>query len=398
MSDGTARARTIRVPDELRALAADGSALRNALTELAARTPDAIALGRGDPDLDTPAHMIAAARAAIEAGWADAPAPPAGLPALRSAIAARLRAANGIPVDPEGVLVTCGGQEGLYLLMQGLLAPGDEILVPDPRYSSYDQAIAHAGAAMVPIPTEPEDGFDLRPEAVLRAITPRTRAILLVTPGNPTAGIITPASLRAIAEIARERDLIVISDEIYDQFVYAPGEHLSIASLPGMFERTITLNGLSKSYAMTGWRVGYLAGPPTAIAQLDRLKAAISGRVAAVSQYAALAAIAGPQDCVAEQRAIYAARREVMMRGLSRLGLRFAPPLGAIYIFADAASVGISSFELSYLLLDQARVLIFPGTAFGERWVDWLRISYLQPEPVLEEALERMAAVLERYG
>lgn len=398
MSERSSRQRTVRVPDDLRALAADGSALRNALTELAARTPDAIALGRGDPDLDTPPHIIAAAVAAIDDGRADAPAPSEGLPELRAAIARRLRALNGIPVDADGVLVTCGGQEGLYLLMQGLLEPGDEILVPDPRYSSYDQAIAHSGAAMVPIPTEPEDGFDLRPEAVERGVTPRTRAILLITPGNPTAGIISPGSLRAIAEIARERDLIVISDEIYDRFVYAPGEHLSIASLPGMFERTITLNGLSKSYAMTGWRVGYLAGPPDVIAAMAGLKRGVSARVAAASQYAALAAIDGPQDCVAEQRAIYAARREIMMRGLSRLGLRYAPPLGAFYVFADAASVGISSFELSYLLLSEAKVLIFPGTAFGERWVDWLRISYLQPEAVLEEAIERMAVVLERYG
>jgi aminotransferase len=398
MSDSATPARSVRVPDELRALAANGAALRNALTELAARTPDAIALGRGDPDLDTPPHILAAANAAINAGKADVPMPPAGLPELRAAVANRLRTERGIPVDADGVLITCGGQEGLYLLMQGLLAPGDEILVPDPRYSSYDQAIAHSGATMVPIATEPEDGFDLRPEVVERAITPRTRAILLITPGNPTAGIISPPNLKAIAELARKHDLIVISDEIYDQLVYPPAEHLSIASLPGMFERTITLNGLSKSYAMTGWRVGYLAGPPAVIDVLTALKQKISARVAAPSQYAALAALTGPQDCVAEQRAIYLARRAIMLRGLDRLGLQYAPPHGAFYVFADAASVGISAFELSYLLLSEAKVLIFPGTAFGERWVNWLRISYLQPAPVLEEAIERMATVLERYS
>jgi aminotransferase len=393
----TARPGQIVTPDELRALASDGTKLRYALMELAAQIPDAIALGRGDPDLDTPAHIVAAAQAAIADGRADVPAPPAGLPELRAAIAAKLRRENGIPVDADGVLVTSGGQEALYLLIQALLDPGDEILVPDPRYTSYDEAIAQAGGRQVLVPTSPEDGFDLRPAAVEAAITPRTKALLLVTPSNPTAGIVSPASLRGIAELAIRHNLIVISDEIYEKFIYPPGEHLSIASLPGMWERTITLNGFSKTYAMTGWRVGYLAAPPEFARVLTRFKQAASDRTAAVSQYAALAAITGSQECVAEFHATYTRRRALMVDGLRRLGFTMGEPLGAFYIYANAASTGMSAFELSYLLLREAHVLIFPGTAFGERWVDWLRVSLLQPEEVLQQALARMADVLERH-
>lgn len=383
--------------EELQALAADGTKLRYALMELAAQIPDAIALGRGDPDLDTPDHIIVAAQAAISDGRADIPAPPAGLPELRAAIAAKLQRDNGIPVDSDGILVTSGGQEALYLLIQALLNPGDEILVPDPRYTSYDEAIAQAGAKQVLVPTSPDDGFDLRPEAVAAAITPRTKALLIVTPSNPTAGIVTEQSLRGIAELAVKHNLIVISDEIYEKFIYPPGKHFSIASLPGMFERTVTLNGFSKTYAMTGWRVGYLAAPAEFIRVLTRMKHLVSSRTATVSQYAALAAMTGSQQCVADFHAIYTRRRTLMVDGLRKLGFTMGEPLGAFYIYANASATGMSAFELSYLLLREGHVLIFPGTAFGDKWVDWLRISLLQPEEVLQEALERMAGVLERH-
>jgi len=398
MSTATTPGGQIVTPDELRALASDGTRLRYALMELAAQIPDAIALGRGDPDLDTPPHIVAAAQAAVADGRADLPAPPAGLPELRAAIAAKLRRDNGIPVDADGILVTSGGQEALYLLIQALLDPGDEILVPDPRYTSYDEAIAQAGGVMIPVSTLPEDNFDLRPEAVEASLTPRTKALLLISPGNPTAGIVSPDNLRAIAVIAQRRNLVVISDEIYEKFVYPPGEHLSIASLPGMFERTVTLNGFSKTYAMTGWRVGYLAAPPAFTRVLTEFKRAASSRTSAVSQYAALAAVTGPQECVAEAHAIYSRRRELMLASLRRMGFGYAEPLGAFYVYANAASTGRSAFELSYLLLKEGHVLIFPGTAFGEKWVDWLRISLLQPEEVLTEAIARMERVLARHG
>ncbi len=396
MSQTTAPGQIV-TPDELRAVAADGTKLRYALMELAGQIPDAVTLGRGDPDLDTPAHVIAAARAAILDGRADLPAPVAGLPALREAVAENLRSQNGIPVQREDILITDGGQEALYLLMQTLLDPGDEILVPDPRYTSYDEAIHQAGPKMVLVPTYPEDNFDLRAAEVEAAITPKTKAILIISPSNPTSAVVSPANLRAIAEIARRHNLIVISDEIYEKFVYSPAVQLSVASLPGMFERTVTLGGFSKTYAMTGWRVGYVAAPADFIRPLTAVKAATTGPLSAVSQYAALAAATGPQEVVAEYREIYRRRIQLMKNGLRDLGFTFGEPQGAFFVYTNAASSGIPAFELSYLLLKEGHVLIFPGTAFGEKWVDWLRISVLQPEDQLTLALERMAGVLARH-
>jgi aspartate/methionine/tyrosine aminotransferase len=384
-------------PDELRAVAADGTKLRYRLMEMASEIDDVIALGRGDPDLDTPGHIVEAACGAIRDGRADLPSPVAGLGELRDAVARKLRRDNGIPVDGDGVLITSGSQEGLFLLIQGLIEPGDEIIVPDPRYTSYDQAIERAGGIIRLVPTHPEDNFDLFPEVVEEAITSRTKAILLVTPNNPTAGIVSPGNLEKIAGLAVERDLVLISDEIYERYVYPPGEHLSVASLPGLFERTITLGGVSKTYAMTGWRVGYVASPPKFTDHLVSLKRAVSGGTAAVSQYAALAALSGSQQCVSDFYRTYNRRREAMMRGLRDLGFDFGEPLGAFYVFTDVSSVGLSALEFSYLLLKEAHVLIFPGTAFGERWSDWMRISLLQPVDVIEEALRRIAGVLERH-
>ncbi len=384
-------------PKELRAVAADGTKLRYALMELAAQIPDAITLGRGDPDLNTPEHVIAAARTAILNGSADLPVPVAGLLPLREAVAANLRSQNNIPVQRDNILITDGGQEALYLIMLALLDPGDEILVPDPRYTSYDEAIHQAGANMVLVPTYPEDNFDLRAAEVEAAITPKTKAILIISPSNPTSAVVSPANLRAIATIAKQHNLIVLSDEIYEKYVYPPAEQRSMASLPGMFERTVTLGGFSKTYAMTGWRVGYVAAPADFIGTMTAVKAATTGPLSAVSQYAALAAATGSQACVAEYREIYRRRILFMKSGLNNLGFTFGEPQGAFFVYTNAMSCGIPAFELSYLLLKEGHVLIFPGTAFGEKWVDWLRISVLQPEDQLSMALDRMAGVLERH-
>ena len=280
--------------------------------------------------------------------------------------------------------------------MQALLDPGDEVLVPDPRYTSYDQAIEQAGGRMVMLATEPDDNFDLNVATIEAALTPKTKALLIVSPNNPTGAVVSEASLQRIAELAQARDFIVISDEIYEKFIYPPARQLSIASLPGMFERTITLNGVSKAYCMTGWRIGYVAGPPDFIGPLTALKAATTGATATISQYAALAAITGPQTAIDEYYAIYDRRRRLLMQGLTELGLTYTEPQGGFFVYTNAASSGLSAFELSYLLLKEGHVLIFPGTAFGEKWSDWLRISYLQTEEQLKEALVRMGAVLAR--
>jgi aminotransferase len=381
--------------DELRTL--DGAKLRYALMDLAGTMKGAIALGRGDPDLDTPAHVVAAAKEALAKPFQPLQ-PVAGMPALREAIARRALADHGVHVGAEHVLVTTGGQEALFLVMEALLDPGDEILVPDPRYTSYDQAIEHAGGVSVTVPTDPEDAFDLRAERLEPFITEKTKALLLVTPSNPTGGIITREQAEGIAELAKRHNFVVISDEIYGKFVWPPHEHVSIGSLPGMAERTITLSGFSKAWAMTGWRVGYVIAEPEVIDAMAAIKAVTTGPVANVSQAAALAAAEADDACIDAFREIYGERRALMAAGLSDMGLAYTDPRGGFFFWADSSSTGLRALELCYLLLDEAKVLVFPGTGFGERWGDYLRITTLQPTDVLREAVERMTPVVRRYA
>lgn len=368
---------------------------RDHLMSLAAGLDGVISLGLGDPDHATPAHIVEAAKMALREGRCGHYTDPAGLPELRRALVAKLRRDNGIDADPETeISVTTGGQEALFLLIQCLLDPGDEILVQDPRYSSYDEAIRRAGGVPVPLPTREADNFDLDPAVVAARITPRTKAILLITPGNPTAGVIAPTNLRAIADLAIAHDLVVISDEIYEKFLYDGAQHLSLASLPGMRERTITLNGFSKTYAMTGWRLGYVVAPPAITRAIRALKGIVSICAPVPSQWAGIAALEGPQDCVAAFRASYDERRREVMRVLSASGFTYGHPYGAFYIFANTSATGIPAFELAKRLLLDGRVLVFPGTGFGEGWKDYLRFSLLQPTPLLLEALDRLRRVV----
>jgi aminotransferase len=364
------------------------------LMELARAKPNAIALGLGDPDLPTPAHIVAAAKQAIDAG-ALAPAPPTGLPELRAAISRKLARDNGVRADPDAeILVTTGGQEALFLLIQALIEPGDEVLVPDPRYTSYDNAIELAGGRMVLVPTDEAHAFELDPDDVAKRITPRTKLLLLISPNNPTGGLNRPATVRRLAELAVERDLLVIADEIYEQFVYDGYEHLSVASLPGLRERTITLNGLSKTYAMTGWRIGYLAAPPELIRAVSGLKQMVNIQAPIVSQWAGVAALDGPQACVAEMREIYDTRRRYVMQAVSALGLSYGEPRGGLYLWINTGSTGLPSAELSYRLLRDGDVLILPGSGFGAGWDNYMRMTLLQPLDQLKVAIERLGAVL----
>jgi aminotransferase len=368
---------------------------RDVLLAIGERLPDVISLGLGDPDFPTPAHIVAAAKEAMADGRCDRYTDPAGLLELRRAIAAKLARENGIPADPETeITVTTGGQEALYVVVQALLDPGDEILVPDPRYSSYDAAIGQAGGIIVPVPTREADAFALDPDAVERRITPRTKAILLVTPGNPTAGVISPTHLRRIAEIAIARDLVVIADEIYERYTYDGTVHFSVGSLPEMRGRTITLGGFSKSYAMTGWRLGYVVAPAALTRAIRALKTLVSNSAPTISQWAGIAALAGPQECVEDFRTTFDARRRALMSALDAMGFTYGHPYGAFYIFANVSATGMPTFALARRLLEEARVLIFPGTGFGAAWGDYLRFSLAQPTPVLLEAVARLQRVM----
>lgn len=365
------------------------------LMDRARSRPDTISMGLGDPDLATPDHVVAAAKEAIAENRTGS-AHVRGLPELRRAIARKLAAENGVAVDPETeVLVTTGGQEALFLVIQALIDPGDEVVLPDPRYTSYDYTIELAGGRMVLVPTREEDAFDLDPDEVEQRLTPKSKVLLLITPSNPTAGIVTPANIRRLAEIAKKHDLIVISDEIYEKFVYDDHQHLSMASLPGMRERTITLNGASKTYAMTGWRIGYLAGPAPVVDAVAALKTMVNIQAPTVSQWAAVAALEGPQATVAEMRAAYDARRRLLMSFLDEMGFTYGEPRGGLYIWVNTTAAGVPAIELSARFLDEG-VLIFPGTGFGENWGDYMRMTLLQPIDVIEEAIVRMKRALSK--
>jgi len=367
---------------------------RGQLLDMAAGVKDLIALARGDPDLSTPLHIVEAAKQALDQGythythWA-------GMPELRKTIADKLWRDNSIRVDPETeVLVTTGAQEAVFLVCLALLDPGDEILVPDPHYMTYDTAIALAGAKAVLVPTFEKDDFEVQPEEIVRHITTKTKAVLLVSPNNPTGGIIRPETVREIAALAEKHNFIVISDEIYEKFIYDDVQLLSIASLPGMRERTVTINGFSKTYAMTGWRIGYLAAPAGFIRALEAIKHTVSICAPAVSQAAALAALTGPQDCIQEALATYAERRLVLMKGLDELGLSYGRPHGTFYIFASVAATGLSSMDFAITLLQKAQVLVLPGSSFGPNGEGFVRFSLVAPVPRLEEAIERMKLAL----
>ena len=374
---------------------ADDISFRTRMLELASTLPDVIAMGRGDPDFHTPQHIVDAAKRAIDANEHHY-THPAGLPKLRDAISASLTAEYGLDYASDEVIVTAGTQEAVMLCMLTLVNSGDEILLPAPRFTSYDTAVTMCGGVVVEVPTLEENDYALMPADILARITPRTKAIVLITPNNPTGAVTPPFMVREIARIAIERDIIVISDEIYAKIIFDGSEHLSIATLPGMRERTITLNGFSKSYAMTGWRVGYVAAPRELVQRMVEPRHTLSINAATPSQVAALAALTGPQEPVNEMVHAYAERRRFMMSALDDLGLSYGHPGGAFYVYTNVSSSGLASPEFCEMLLREARVLVFPGTMFADPAGKHIRISLLQPLARMEEAIERLKAVKSR--
>jgi len=362
------------------------------LLELTRGVKNLISLGRGDPDLPTPAHIIEAARQALVDGKTKY-TPPPGLDELRIAIADKLKEENNLTYEPlREVTVTSGTQEAINVIYQTLLNSGDEVLLPDPYYMAYWQGIRAVGALPVTLPTYMEDNFIVRPDAVREAITPRTKAIVLVSPSNPTGTVIDPATAEKIASIALERDLVVISDELYEKVVFDGARTTSIAGLPDMWDRTITVNGLSKAYNMTGMRVGYYAAPATFSKAALELRHMASICAPTVSQWAAVAALAGSQTCIKETLSIYSPRRRLMLDCLRDACVPCNHPKGAFFVFADISATSLSSFEFCVELLKSKQVLVFPGTQYGKSGKGFVRISFLAPIDRLEEALERFGA------
>ena len=305
-----------------------------------------------------------------------------------------IEAHGGARYAPEDIVVTPGGQQAMFIIALGLLDPGDELLIPCPGYNPYIQAAELTEATLVNIRTTRETNFTLTAELVRAHITPRSKVLILINPGNPTGTVIPPDEVARICEVAREHDLIVVSDEIYARLTYDGHVAQPVAALPGMKERTITLSGVSKAYAMTGWRVGYFAGPRDIIPALAEIHHAFAISTSAGGQHAALAALTGPQECVGEMRDIYDERRQALCDGLTEMGIPFAEPQGAFYVYAKVAEIGVPATEFCERLLADGRVMIFPGKIYGDYTDDYARMSLTQSVPRIHEALARMAEVV----
>jgi aminotransferase len=355
---------------------------------------DAIIMGRGDPDFDTPAHIVEAAKQAMVNHHGEH-VPPEGLMALREAIAARVKRVNKFEVDPATeVVVTNGGQEALFLMVVALLGEGDEMIVPEPNYNTYLDAMDFVGAKKVAIPTTAAKNFRAAPEDVRAAVTDKTKALLLVSPNNPTASVISREDMTAMVQIAQDHDLTIIADDIYDLFVYDEFEHVSAASIPGARERTLTLNALSKAFSMTGWRLGWVVGPANLMARVKELKAAMTGGTSLISQYAGIAALTGPQDPVQMMADEYKRRRKLVLDALNEMGISYGVPQGGQFVFADISFTGMDSAELAQHILTDQHVLVYPGAAFDKDRAQYVRMTFLQPEDKLREGLERMKTAM----
>jgi aspartate aminotransferase len=359
---------------------------------------DVLDFGAGEPDFDTPDHIKLAAKAALDEGKTKYGSA-AGEPLLLEAIAHKLNRDNQLPYQPENIIVTNGGKHSLYNLMQALLDPGDEVIIPAPYWLSYPEMVKLASAKPVIVKTDLSNNFKITPVQLRQAITPNTKFFVLNSPSNPTGVVYTPSEIRALAEVILDHNIWVISDEIYEKTLYDDAEHLSIGSLGSeIFQRTFVSHGFAKTYAMTGWRVGYMAGPVDAIKAMIRLQSHSTSNVCTFAQYGAIAALNSPQDCVAEMLSAFASRRKVILEALNAIpGLECPRPDGAFYMFPSIRKTGMGSMEFCEALLGSHQVAAVPGIAFGAD--DAIRISYATDMDTIQKGMERLAAfVKSRVG
>ncbi|MBZ6137688.1 pyridoxal phosphate-dependent aminotransferase [Streptomyces olivaceus] len=381
---GIRRSATFAVLERVHALRAEGV--------------DVLDLGGGEPDFDTPGHVVEAATRALDEGRTHY-APSRGLPELLAAVAEKLERDNGIVVRADrDIIVTPSAKHALFISLLALLDPGDEVLVPTPSWVSYASMARLVGAVPVSVPLDAADGFRLTRDVLERYVTPRTKVLLLNTPNNPTGRVLSPDEARTVSAFVRDHDLLVVADEIYEKIVYGGARHLSLASLPGCADRTLTVNGFSKAHAMTGWRLGYLCGPTDLVGEVLKAQQHSVGCAGTFVQYGGLAALTGPQDEVAAMTREYAARRELVVSGLNRLpGVRCALPEGSFYVFPDIRGTGFAtSAEFAAWLLDEARVAVTPGSAFGPGGEGHVRLSFATSRAVIDEAVHRTGDALAR--
>ena len=368
------------------------SSIRKMFT-LAGRKPDAVTLTVGQPDFSTPEHIKDAAIAAIRANETRYVAN-AGLPELREAIAAKYAPRWGRPLGPDNVMITVGGMEALSLALDVSVTAGDDVLVPDPGFPNYLGQIHRIGARAVPVPVRESDGFKLRAGDVEAAVTGRTAAIILNSPSNPLGSVMDGADLAAIAELADRRGITIVSDEVYDEIVFDGAPHVSIANAAPGFDRFLVVNSFSKSYAMTGWRCGFVIGAADLVAPMAIMQEGIVSSLPPFIQRAAVAALAGPQDAVRAMVASYQQRRDLITERLNAIeGVRSLKPEATFYAWANVASLGLPSWDLAVDLLETQNVAVVPGSAFGARGEGYLRLSFAASIDSIEIACQR----LERY-
>jgi len=349
-----------------------------------------INIGSGTPSFETPQHIIEAAKIALDEGYTKY-TPWLGYTDLREAICEKLARDNGLKFNPESeIMVTTGTQEALTITFQAFFEPGDEVILPSPRYNEYVRWAAVSGAKLVEIPTSEKDNFIVDPREIEKKITDRTKMIALTTPNNPTGTVLPKEVLERIAQIAIEHNLIVLSDELYERYMFKGYEHYSIAGLSGMAERTIVVNGFSKTYAMTGFRVGYIAAPAPFIEGMLPIKHSISICAAAVSQRAALTALTGPQGWWDEVMGDCTRRRQMWITALDEMGLSYGTQMGSYIFFVNVSSLGMTGSEFSRRLLEEERVRIGGGDGYGEGARNYIRASLMVDDRDLKEGLKRM--------
>lgn len=355
---------------------------------------DAISLGVGEPDFQTPWHIRDAGIYSLEKGFTKYTSN-AGMTDLRREICAYLKRRFDLGYDPDHqVLVTVGGSEAIDLAIRCITNPGDEILVPEPSFVCYGPIAELASGVPVPIPLTADNEFRLSPEQLEAVITPKTKALVLPYPSNPTGGIMERENLEALAPILKAHGIVVISDEIYAELTYGQ-HHVSMANIPGMYEQTLVVNGMSKSYSMTGWRLGYVCGPQELIAQMTKIHQYAIMSAPTTSQYAAVEALKNGDEDIERMKEEYDGRRRYLVDGLRKLGLSCFEPKGAFYVFPCIRSTGLSSEEFCEQLLVQQKVACIAGNAFGESGEGFVRMCYAASMQDLEEALKRIGAFLD---
>ena len=365
--------------------------------DMAAEMPHCISLGVGEPDFKTPWAVRDAGIRSLEQGRTKYTAN-AGLMQLRQEICRYLSRRFELDYQPNEVVVTVGGSEAIDLCIRALVQPGDEVIIPEPCFVCYEPITQLTGGVPVHIATKEEEDFRLTADQLKAAITPKTKLLVLPFPNNPTGGVMSAADLEAIAEVLRGTDIMVLSDEIYSELTYGLDRHVSIASLPGMRERTIVVNGFSKSYAMTGWRLGYAVGPQPIIKVMTKIHQSCIMSAPTTSQYAAITALRQCDDAIETMRDEYNRRRRYVVKALNEMGLTCFEPRGAFYVFPSIQISGLSSEEFCERLLHEKEIAIVPGDAFGSSGEGFARISYAYSVEHLETAMRRIRAFLQDNG